>query len=215
MVVAHSRPLVSGASLRAVASAGIYRTRFPPDDSSSAAHRRGYTAAVGAPSSGKCTVVRRCESPAQRCLRSPTSTPSSPPAAAYMRRTARCDRTPSPRSVHMTLEDAIRTAEPALMTKANVVGVGSGERNGTPVIAVLVTRKMPTDGLRNEDASRSRLAGFPRMLSKSASSRPSPTSSDREEDPAMPRKWKSGGKTIPASTTGGGQVMPVNVAKMQ
>ena len=61
----------------------------------------------------------------------------------------------------MTLEDAIRKAEPVLMTKANVVGVGSGERNGKPVIAVLVTRKMPMDGLRKDDVIPKSISGFP------------------------------------------------------
>jgi len=61
----------------------------------------------------------------------------------------------------MTIEDAVRQAEPELMKKPNVVGVGQGQRGGKPVITVLVTRKRPEAELPKEDLVPKTVRGFP------------------------------------------------------
>jgi len=48
----------------------------------------------------------------------------------------------------------------ALMARANVTGVGIGERAGRPVIQVLVERKLPLEQLRPEDVIPSELDGW-------------------------------------------------------
>jgi hypothetical protein len=60
----------------------------------------------------------------------------------------------------MTIEEAMKRAGPALMKKANVVGVGYGERHGTPVITVLVTHKVPEEELPKEDIIPKTIRGF-------------------------------------------------------
>ncbi len=61
----------------------------------------------------------------------------------------------------MKMEAAIRQAEQKLMSKANVNGVGIGERNGKPVLQVFVTRKVPKSDLRAEDIVPETVAGYP------------------------------------------------------
>jgi hypothetical protein len=61
----------------------------------------------------------------------------------------------------MTIEEVVRQAEPKLRKKANVVGVGQGERGGKPVIKVLVTRKLPEAELRKEDRVPKTVRGVP------------------------------------------------------
>jgi len=61
----------------------------------------------------------------------------------------------------MTIEDVLRQAEPDLRKKPNVVGVGQGEREGRPVIKVLVTRKLPDAELGKEDLIPKTVGGIP------------------------------------------------------
>lgn len=61
----------------------------------------------------------------------------------------------------MDLEAAIRQAEKQLMSKANVTGVGIGERGGHTVIKVMVTRKVPASELRAGDLIPTEVAGYP------------------------------------------------------
>ena len=60
----------------------------------------------------------------------------------------------------MELEAAIKRAERELMSKANVSGVGIGERDGKPAIQVFVTRKLPKSDLRAGDIVPETFAGF-------------------------------------------------------
>lgn len=61
----------------------------------------------------------------------------------------------------MNIEEAVRLAEPELMSKPNVVGVGQGERGGKPVIKVLVTRKAQRSELKAGDIIPETIQGFP------------------------------------------------------
>jgi hypothetical protein len=61
----------------------------------------------------------------------------------------------------MNLEAAVRQAEESLMSKANVTGVGIGERDGESVIKVFVTRKLPESQLHADDVVPATVAGYP------------------------------------------------------
>ena len=61
----------------------------------------------------------------------------------------------------MDLEAAIRQAEKQLMSKANVTGVGIGERGGQTVIQVMVTRKLPESELPAGEVIPKKVAGYP------------------------------------------------------
>jgi hypothetical protein len=61
----------------------------------------------------------------------------------------------------MKLEAAVRQAEETLMSKANVTGIGIGERDGKSVIKVFVTRKLPKSQLRAQDIVPAKVAGYP------------------------------------------------------
>ena len=51
----------------------------------------------------------------------------------------------------MGVRDALRKHEDQLLRLPNVTGVGIGERNGSEVIIVYVTRKVSTSELRPDD----------------------------------------------------------------
>jgi len=53
-----------------------------------------------------------------------------------------------------------RKHERNLLSLPNVVGVGVGERNGKPVIKVLVSRRLPADSLPPESVIPRILDGF-------------------------------------------------------
>jgi hypothetical protein len=61
----------------------------------------------------------------------------------------------------MKLEAAVRQAEASLMSKANVTGVGIGERDGKSVIKVFVSRKLPKSQLSADDIVPAKVAGYP------------------------------------------------------
>ena len=64
----------------------------------------------------------------------------------------------------MDLEAAVRQAEQELMSKPNVNGVGIGERNGTPVITVFVTRKLQKSDLRASEIIPDKIGGYPTQV---------------------------------------------------
>ena len=61
----------------------------------------------------------------------------------------------------VSLEEARRRYEDELLRLPNVTGVGIGERDGAPCIAVFVTRKVPEDELAPEEVVPRSLEGHP------------------------------------------------------
>jgi hypothetical protein len=61
----------------------------------------------------------------------------------------------------MDQDAAIRQAEKQLMSKANVTGVGMGERGGKAVMQVFVTRKLPESEVAAGDLIPKSVAGYP------------------------------------------------------
>ncbi len=61
----------------------------------------------------------------------------------------------------MDIEAAIRQAEKTLLSKANVNGVGIGERDGNTVLQVFVSRKVPKSQLQADDVVPASVAGYP------------------------------------------------------
>ena len=60
-----------------------------------------------------------------------------------------------------TIEDVLQSHERGLLGLRNVVGVGIGERDGRPVIVVLVREKMPRFLLRPQDLIPPLIEGYP------------------------------------------------------
>ena len=58
------------------------------------------------------------------------------------------------------LRAVIAEHQDALLDLPNVVGVGTGERAGTPVIQVLVNRKVPASNLSEGERIPGELGGF-------------------------------------------------------
>ena len=64
----------------------------------------------------------------------------------------------------MKLDAAVKQAEQKLMSKANVNGIGIGERDGKPVLQVFVTRKLPKSELHADDIIPETIAGYPTQV---------------------------------------------------
>jgi hypothetical protein len=60
----------------------------------------------------------------------------------------------------MTIEDAKARHEAELLALPNVVGVGVGERAGTPVIKVFVTEQVPESQLAPDERVPASLDGY-------------------------------------------------------
>jgi hypothetical protein len=59
-----------------------------------------------------------------------------------------------------SMDEAIRRAE-RLLDLPNVTGVGTGERDGKPIIKVFVERKVPEDQLAPDDIVPRVIGGYP------------------------------------------------------
>lgn len=60
----------------------------------------------------------------------------------------------------MSIESVKARVEPDLMELANVIGCGIGEKRGTEVIKVFVSRKLPESELHPQDVVPATIDGF-------------------------------------------------------
>ncbi|MGH7486796.1 MAG: hypothetical protein ACREMY_14520 [bacterium] len=61
----------------------------------------------------------------------------------------------------MRLEDAIRAHQDRLLQLPNVTGIGTGQKDGKPVIKVFVTHKVPDSALQPSEVIPNTLEGYP------------------------------------------------------
>ena len=60
----------------------------------------------------------------------------------------------------MSIEDVQRKHEEHLLQLPNVIGSGTGEKGGKPVIKIFVTHRVPESNLQPEDVAPKTLDGY-------------------------------------------------------